>query len=403
MKNVLVVDADRSFLDGLVASLSRFKSEFTLRTAENGEQAVSILQADSIHLLVTALDLPVMDGFELLAFVLQDRPSVDIIVMGTSDAGRIGQTLTAEGAFHYILKPVAAQVLLDLIREFFAQRAKGHLRGLSLSGFLQLLNSERRTCSLVVRSGSETGYVELFEGEVINAVYGETEGRSALFKLLSWERPEIDVEAYHLATRKGIDAPLARLLLEAAFGSDGRGDLDQDPFRHSQLVAPESRSATPPETPPFPGEKAVQPVETPAVDGFPPQDQPPEPVLAAAELSAIREGLREILGLQGAIGAALLDMSTSACLASSSHKPDAGFDEAARRAGEVALARLNTMVESSLRKTIRQIKLHRTEEFGLVRFVRSKPHLLLYFAGERGRADLEEASSKLAELESLIG
>lgn len=402
MKNVLVVDADRALLDGLAVSLSRFKSEFTLRTAESGEQAVSILQDESIQLLVTALDLPAMDGFELLAWVLQDQPGVDIIVMGTADAGRIGKTLTAEGAFQYILKPVAAQVLLDLIREFFAERAKGHLRGLSLSGFLQFLNSERRSCSLAVRSGNQTGYIELFEGEVINAVHGETEGRLALFQVLSWEQPAIDVEAYHLTTRKRIDAPLARLLLEAAVGSDLK-DLDQNLFSHPELAASESRTATPPENPRSLAEKAGPPEETPALGGFSADDRPPEPVPATAEISAIREGLKEITGLRGAIGAALLDMNTSACLASASHDPDAGFDQAALRAGEVALARLNSMVESSPRETIRQMKLHSTEEFELVRFFRSKPHLLLYFVGERGRADPEEASTKLAELESLIG
>ena len=144
MKTVLVVDADRSFLDGLLATLSRFQNEFTLRTAENGEQALTILQSESVHLLVTALDLPIMDGFELLDFVLQNRPSAEVVVMGSAEWGRLGQVLTADGAFHYLQKPVAAQVLLDLIRDIFADRAKGHLRGLSLSGFLQLLNSERR-------------------------------------------------------------------------------------------------------------------------------------------------------------------------------------------------------------------------------------------------------------------
>ena len=90
------------------------------------------------------------------------------------------------------------------------------------------------------------------------------------------------------------------------------------------------------------------------------------------------------------------------CLASSSRSQTNSFDETARRAAEVALARLKAMDEGPLRKVIRQLKLHRPEEFGLVRFVRSRPNLLLYFAGEGGMVDPQEASSKLAELERLI-
>ena len=400
MKTVLVVDADRTFLDGLAATLSRFKKEFELRTAENGEQALSILQTDSIHLLVTALDLPVMDGFELVAFVLQNYPSVDVIVMGTPESGRIGPTLTAEGAFHYLLKPVAAQTLLDHIREIFAQRAKGYLRGLSLSGFLQLLNSERRTCTLAVRSDGETGRVDLFEGEVIDAILGENVGRSALFELLSWEHPEIDLEAYRLASRRTIEAPLARLLLEAAFGSDGFRASDSVLFPQTEVEEDEQRKTVAETLAPDPtmadqageGSQAAEPTS----------DDQPDP-LTAQELIEVRQGLAEALALPGALGAALIDMSKPACLASSSHSSDTAFGEAARRAGEVALARLNAMAQGPARMLVRQLKLHRAEQYGLVRFVRSRPHLLLYFAGERGRVDPDEASRKLAELEGLIG
>ncbi len=399
MNTVLVVDDDRSYLDGLIATLSRFKNEFTLRTAENGEQAVKILQSDSVQMLITALDLPVMDGFELLAFVLQKEPSAEIVVVGTADSGRIGHALTADGAFRYLQKPVAAQHLLDLIREIFAQRAQGHVKGLSLSGFLQLLNSERRTCCLAVRSGDKTGRVHMLEGEVINAVYRGVEGRRALYHLLKWERPEIDVETYSLATRKRIRSPLARLLLEAAVGRDGSDAIDDILYSEPRLVPEATRFENRPGSEPPATAAGATWVER-TEDRRSPRHPPP--ALGAAELAVVRKGLAQFLALEGAIGAALVDTSTATCLAAASHSSEAGFAEAACRAAEVAQARLRAMQGQPLGTAVRQLKLYRPEEFGLVRFLRSKPNLLLYFAGERGRVDPAEASNRLAALEEQI-
>ena len=81
MKKVLIVDDEKSFLLSLEDGLKKHSDKFQISTAENGQEAVSILKTMPIDLLVTDLNMPIMDGFELLAWVSREKRDIPIIVM----------------------------------------------------------------------------------------------------------------------------------------------------------------------------------------------------------------------------------------------------------------------------------------------------------------------------------
>src|ERR1039458_5587859 len=79
-KTLLVAEDDRATLSLYRAGLKGLRG-FKIIMAENGGQALEMLRNEPVHVLVTDLNMPVMDGFNLIAKVSRYYPQVPIIVM----------------------------------------------------------------------------------------------------------------------------------------------------------------------------------------------------------------------------------------------------------------------------------------------------------------------------------
>jgi hypothetical protein len=94
-------------------------------------------------------------------------------------------------------------------------RESGRIGGVSLASFLQMLEQERKTCTLVVESGEQSGRLYFDEGDLIDAECEGEVGREAVYMLLTWNAPSFRVTEPEDRLRR-ITQPLAHLLLNAA-------------------------------------------------------------------------------------------------------------------------------------------------------------------------------------------
>ena len=83
--------------------------------AVNGEEAIQLLSSLYCHLIITDIQMPVMDGIELIEAVRQQEAStesdrVPIIVLSSED-GHILETAMHAGADSHIRKPITADEL----------------------------------------------------------------------------------------------------------------------------------------------------------------------------------------------------------------------------------------------------------------------------------------------------
>ena len=76
--NILLVDDELSCLDCLSEGLKLVNPDYQVFTAENGKIAVNVLENHQIDLVVTDLNMPVMDGFELLAYTKSNFPHIPV-------------------------------------------------------------------------------------------------------------------------------------------------------------------------------------------------------------------------------------------------------------------------------------------------------------------------------------
>ena len=219
-KTLLVVEDDRATLSLYRAGLKGLQG-FKIIMAENGGQAFEMLRHEPVHVLVTDLNMPVMDGFNLIAKVSRFYPQVPIIVMTGLDESQHLNTPLQLGAIRILTKPPRLTLLMDAIRAAAQFEPAGMVRGIGLNSILQLLNWEKKSCTLTVKSEAGMGLLYLKLGEVVHAAYRADEGLPAAYEILCWDKPDIEfVETCRV--EPSIDLPLTELLMNAAMISDHR-------------------------------------------------------------------------------------------------------------------------------------------------------------------------------------
>lgn len=111
---ILYVDDERA---NRVVLEHSFKAEFHLAVADSGEQALEILDAREVAVIVTDMRMPGMQGDTLLAIVKERFPAVTRMVMTAhQDVGPILRAINEGLVARYIIKPFDRAELAQLLR-----------------------------------------------------------------------------------------------------------------------------------------------------------------------------------------------------------------------------------------------------------------------------------------------
>jgi response regulator RpfG family c-di-GMP phosphodiesterase len=101
--NVLYVDDEENNLYAFKAS---FRRHFNIYTAISATEAITVLNANEIHVLITDQRMPGTLGTELLAQVVKDYPNqIRILLTGFSDIDAIKDAINRGQIYHYLQKP----------------------------------------------------------------------------------------------------------------------------------------------------------------------------------------------------------------------------------------------------------------------------------------------------------
>jgi CheY-like chemotaxis protein len=118
-KQILAVDDDPDVPRLLKKYIER-RYPVDVWIASNGMQALEIIQKNRFDMLITDLDMPVMNGFELTAEVIKYHPWMKVVIItGTNEYG-----YRARGA-SLLTKPVAMTEIENIIYTHFGFIPKG--------------------------------------------------------------------------------------------------------------------------------------------------------------------------------------------------------------------------------------------------------------------------------------
>jgi YesN/AraC family two-component response regulator len=119
---ILLVDDDPEVVSGLRRMLKAAEPSWEIRTAKNGREALELVEAELIDVIVTDLNMPEVDGFQLLRRMERSHPET-IRIVHSSHTATLAQELLRFLAHNVVPKPTAAAEMLTLLR--WAVRAAG--------------------------------------------------------------------------------------------------------------------------------------------------------------------------------------------------------------------------------------------------------------------------------------
>ena len=109
---VLVVDDEQNQRRALIQKVDWEAAGFTvIGEAENGVEAIEIVEILEPDLIFTDIKMPMISGLELAAKVREISPITQIVILSGYDNFEYAQTAIQYNIVRYLLKPISSEEL----------------------------------------------------------------------------------------------------------------------------------------------------------------------------------------------------------------------------------------------------------------------------------------------------
>ncbi len=118
-KKILVVDDSKAIRQSLIFTL---KGEgYDVIEAANGVDALNLMKDNTIGLFISDVNMPEMDGIELLKQIKQDKDhKYTPVIMLTTESGRdMIEAGKQAGAKAWMIKPFQPEEILSAVKKLF--------------------------------------------------------------------------------------------------------------------------------------------------------------------------------------------------------------------------------------------------------------------------------------------
>lgn len=230
--NLLFVDPDELLIEMIESGLSLSRPKWEIIAARHPAEAIEVLSTHAeLDAIVTEVvfDRSAELGRVFIHEVAQRWPEIPLFAMSTLDRDSTGALDTAE----FITKPPDIDFLVGRIDRAIRRRKESQVRGIALATFLQILEIEQKSCTVVVSHGGRVGEVSFRSGRLHQARAGALEGKEALFMLLSMEEPSLRI-VDRCDAGPAIDATLSSLLMEWSIRIDHSRRDGASPFEETE-------------------------------------------------------------------------------------------------------------------------------------------------------------------------
>ena len=116
---ILIVD-DSAAMRSLLVSTLETLGTISIVQAPNGFEALRILPREQVDLILTDINMPDINGLELLSFI-RNNPiykDVPVVVISTEGSRKDIEKGLSLGANEYLVKPFQPEQLLEIVKRF---------------------------------------------------------------------------------------------------------------------------------------------------------------------------------------------------------------------------------------------------------------------------------------------
>ncbi len=113
--NVLLVDDHQLILDGLKSLLKHTDNLVVAGEANNGRDAIRLLDILNIDVVLMDIDMPVMNGIDALKEIKRIKPLMKVIILSIHNESGMIKNLLGIGADGYLLKSTSQDELIRAI------------------------------------------------------------------------------------------------------------------------------------------------------------------------------------------------------------------------------------------------------------------------------------------------
>jgi CheY-like chemotaxis protein len=222
--HVLFVDDDADFLLTL-RDLYEMMSEHSwqIHSATSANQALEVLDAQRIDLVVVDVNMPVIDGIQFIGILQRRHPKLKRAVLtGLATPERRAASL-ANGADLFIEKAPTPEgyksifaMLGELLQWTPREGFQGVLRKVGLQDVIQMECLACNSSILEIYNENTLGRIFIEDGKLVHATAGELTGESALQKLLCLPGGSFELAPFEHPSEKTLSGPWEMLLMEAA-------------------------------------------------------------------------------------------------------------------------------------------------------------------------------------------
>lgn len=248
---VLLVDDDSDLLELYQEMLSKLPSQPIVRTTNSGAKAIAMLDAEPFSLLLSDLNMPGMDGLQVLSVVRRKYPQMRTAVMTTVTDPQFRMRAYAIGLDLYLEKPnnsQATQMFLDCIESLLGQETQAGFRGMQSKSLMDIIQLEclSQSCAVLrITNGMREGRIWFSNGEIIDAMMGALTGAEAFKHIMSWRTGNFEMLPAEPNHPRAIFVSYHSLLLETVQALD-EGQVQEEeeaPATPQAVPAPESQAA----------------------------------------------------------------------------------------------------------------------------------------------------------------
>ena len=222
MKRVLVVDDEEDMLWMLQRNLNKGMDDVEILAAKSAEKALAILSDTQVHLVITDINMPGMNGLDLLIEINNRFPETGVIIMTAYPSNAYENKAMMGGCLRFIEKPFDINDVRTIVKEALKvnEGFQGTVDGIDLIDIVQFNSLSRATAALKVSTGEREGMIFFRDGAVVHAMCDQDIGESAFFTILGFNGGS-------LQNIRGVQPPIVSihksmesLLFEAAVNND---------------------------------------------------------------------------------------------------------------------------------------------------------------------------------------